>query len=70
MLCLKAHNTQTHTNPLAFFPFGIGSGDVVGPVEIGASTDVLQMNIPFIYYQMEQTELYVSVILRKLVIQN
>ena len=34
----------------------------MGPEEIDASTDVIEMSVPIIYYQKEQTDLYVSLI--------
>ena len=45
---------------LEFFPFGIGSGDTVGPREIDATSNVIHLDIPIIFYQKEETDLYVS----------
>ena len=44
----------------AFLPFGIGNGDTVGPRQIDASTDPVQLNLPIVFYYQEQTELFVS----------
>ena len=45
---------------LEFFPFGIGNGDTVGPRAIDATSNVMHLDIPIIFYQKEETDLYVS----------
>ena len=52
---------------LDFFPFGIGNGDTVGPRAVDASSKVMYLDVPIIFYQKAETDLYVSLITNGLV---
>ena len=52
---------------LDFFPFGIGNGDTVGPRAADTSSEVIHLDVPIIFYQKAETDLYVSLITNGLV---
>ena len=43
-----------------FIPFGIGNGDSVVPPAIDASSPVIQLDYPLLFFKKEYTDLYVS----------
>ena len=45
---------------IGFFPFGVGNGDEVGPLESDASTSVIHLDDPIAFFLRNQTDLYVS----------
>ena len=52
---------------LEFFPFGIGNGDTVGPRAVDASSEVIHLDVPIIFYQKTETDLYVSLVTNVLI---
>ena len=48
---------------LEFFPFGIGNGDNVGPRAVDESSEVIRLDVPIIFFQKAETDLYVSLII-------
>ena len=52
---------------LEFFPFGIGNGDTVGPRAVDESSEAIHLDVPIIFYQKAETDLYVSLITNGLI---